>query len=70
MIIFYTTHCPRCRVLKAKLDEKHVAYTECDNMEEMMALGMKSAPALSVDGELMDFSDAVKWVRGVEVSNG
>lgn len=69
-IIFYTTHCPRCRVLKAKLDEKHVAYTECDDMDKMIALGLHTSPALGVDGEIMDFSAAIKWLRDLEVSNG
>ena len=69
-IIFYTTHCPRCRVLKAKLDEKQVTYTECDDIDKMMALGLRTSPALGIDGKIMDFSAAIKWLRDLEVSNG
>lgn len=28
-IIFYTTHCPKCAVLKTKLDKAGVSYSTC-----------------------------------------
>lgn len=65
-IIFYSTHCPKCKVLKQKLDMKHVPYTENNSIEDMLALGIQTAPALSVDGELMDFAPAIRWVNSQE----
>lgn len=62
-VIFYSTHCPKCKVLEIKLNQKNIQYTENDNVEEMLALGIQSAPCLSVDGKLYHFADAIKWVN-------
>lgn len=62
-VIFYTTGCPKCAILKKKLDTAHIPYTENRDVDEMQALGMTEAPALSVSGELMSFSDSVRWVN-------
>ena len=62
-VIFYTTGCPKCAVMKKKLDLAQISYEENSDIDEMRCLGMKSAPALSVDGVLMDFGKAVKWLN-------
>ena len=62
-IILYSTHCPRCTVLEAKLKQKNIEYQEINNVDEMLKLGIQSVPQLKVDGKLMDFSEAVKWVN-------
>lgn len=61
-VIFYTTGCPKCAILKKKLDNAHIPYTENRDVDEMQALGMTEAPALSVDGKLLGFGDSVRWV--------
>jgi glutaredoxin len=62
-IILYSTGCPKCNVLEAKLNSKSIKYEVCRDIEVMQSKGMMSAPNLEVDGELMDFSAAIKWVR-------
>ena len=62
-IVFYSSHCPKCRVLEMKLKQKNIGYTEVDNIDEMIKLGITSAPQLSLNGEMMDFMTAVKWVN-------
>ena len=62
MNLFYTTHCPKCRVLKRKLEEKGIAYTENEDVDEMVARGFKSAPILVVNGKAMTFKEALNWV--------
>ena len=37
-IIMYTTHCPRCKVLAAKLAAKGVTYKEETNTETMLSM--------------------------------
>jgi len=64
-IILYTTHCPRCKVLEKKLQLKNIEYTINDNIEEMLALDMLTVPILSVDGENMEFSDAINWINSI-----
>ena len=67
-VTFYSTHCPKCKVLEIKLKQKNINYTENDNVEEMLSLGIQSAPALSVDDKIYLFTDAVKWVNSQEVN--
>lgn len=62
-IILYSTGCPKCTILKRELDKYSVNYTTKSDVDEMISLGISSAPALSVDGKIMNFNDAVRWVR-------
>lgn len=64
-VILYTTGCAKCRVLEAKLKLAQIDYTMCDDEQTIVELGHSEAPLLSVDGEIMQFVDAVKWVNGV-----
>ena len=61
-IILYEHGCPRCKVLKAKLDQKKIQYTNISDVELMMAKGFEEAPKLEVNGVVMGFKDAVKWI--------
>lgn len=63
MVILYSTGCPRCEVLKKKLNEKNIKYTENNSVDEMLALGIDAVPVLKVDEELMEFSAANKWIN-------
>lgn len=67
-IVLYSTGCPKCTVLKKKLDKKGIAYSENSSVDEMVKLDITTVPVLSVDGERMDFSNAIKWVneRGLQ----
>lgn len=64
-ITMYSTGCPKCVILKNKLDKKKIVYEENNSVEEMSKIGIKSVPALLVDGKLLDFSAAVKWVNSI-----
>lgn len=62
-IVLYTTHCPKCRVLEKKLSDKGVKFETCEDTQVMKSLQISSVPTLSVNGELMDFYNAVKFVN-------
>lgn len=62
-IIFYSTHCPKCKILETKMKNKNINYTEDNDVNSMLAKGIKSAPYLEIDGELYDFKKAVEWVN-------
>ena len=57
------TGCPTCALLKHKLDERGMQYQENTAVEEMLSLGITSVPVLCVDGQMMDFANAVKWIN-------
>lgn len=63
MITLYSTGCPRCRVLKKKLEAAGIEYTENNSVEEMLSLGIELVPVLEVDGELLNFGKALRWVE-------
>ena len=62
-VIFYTTGCPKCKILKKKLDEKNIAYAINDSVAEMLKLGITRVPVLSIDGQLKNFKESVEWVN-------
>ena len=63
-VILYTNDCPKCKILKIKLDEKNIPYEIFDDMDEMLKKGFRSMPMLDVDGKVMTFLDAVEWTKG------
>ena len=64
-VILYTTHCPKCNVLTTKLKSKGVDYEEITDVDVMRDKGFMSAPMLKVDGKIMTFAEAIKWVNEV-----
>lgn len=62
-IILYSTDCPRCKILKNKLKDKNISYIEKNSVDEMISLGITQVPVLSIDGQMYDFLQAVKWIN-------
>lgn len=60
--ILYTNNCPRCKILKRKLDEGNILYSTVDDTEVMIAMKFTTVPMLEVDGQFMNYYEAVKWV--------
>lgn len=65
-VTLYSTNCPRCKVLAQKLMDKNIEFEISENVDEMISRGFMSAPVLMVDGEAMNFTDAIKWVNDKE----
>ena len=63
MITLYTIDCPNCKVLEKKLSSKNITYVVCKDTEKMLQLNITNLPVLDVDGNLLNFSDAIKWVN-------
>ena len=62
-VILYQHGCPRCKVLKMKLDEKGIQYDEVTDIEVMKEKGFQEAPKLEVDGVVMNFKEASEWIK-------
>ena len=62
-IVLYSTNCPKCKVLEKKLDSIGVDYTIVTDEDLMISKGFSSAPMLEVDGNIMDFGNAVRWAK-------
>lgn len=65
IVTLYSNGCPRCNVLKKKLDAKRVAYEVNDSVEDMLSLGIEQVPVLKVGADLLDFVAANKWINEV-----
>ena len=59
----FSTGCPKCNVLKQKLDEKGIAYEINSDVDKIIELGFMAAPVLQIGDTYMEFSDAIKWLR-------
>ena len=62
-IVLYSTGCPKCKILKKKLDDKGIKYEEVNEKEKIMAKGVLSVPWLEANGDMMDFGKSIKWVN-------
>lgn len=62
-ITLYSTDCPKCQILKKKLAKCGAKYDLISDIEVMKEKGFKSAPMLEVNGEIMEYGAAVKWVN-------
>ena len=63
-VILYEHGCPKCRILKMKLDQSGVEYETVNDIEIMKEKGFAEAPKLEVDGVVYGFKEAVEWIKG------
>ena len=68
-IVLYSTGCPKCAVLKKKLDAKGVTYEMVNDESTILSLGITKVPVLCVDNTMMEFGAAVEWVNTYEGGN-
>lgn len=66
-IKLYTTGCPKCTILEKKLDQKGVEYEKVEDFDVdfLAKKGFTMAPVLEVEGEMMGYGEAVKWVNNM-----
>ena len=71
MIKLYSTGCPRCKLLKQKLDEKGIDYETVYDKFEIFAKGIQVVPVLEAEETLLNFKDAMKFLDGnLNICNG
>lgn len=67
MIRLYSTHCPRCRIVEMKLEQKKIEFEMVDDENKVVEVGkthgIMQAPIMEVDGEFLNFNDAVKFIN-------
>ena len=62
-VILYSNNCPRCKILKKKLDDNKINYEIIDNVDTMIEKGLSTVPVLEINGRMLDFKEAVEWVN-------
>lgn len=63
MITLYSTNCPKCNVLKQKLQSLNIDFEISNNIDELIELGFTEAPILKVNDQYLNFSKAVNWIK-------
>ena len=48
-IVLYSTNCPKCKVLKSKLEQNNIEFIENNDIELMTQKGFTTAPMLEID---------------------
>jgi len=61
--VLYSTGCPKCNVLKRKLAESNVEYSEVTDVQTILGKGIETVPVFETEGKLMDFSQTIKWLK-------
>lgn len=64
-VVLYSTGCPKCTVLKKKLQAKNIEFTEINDVSTMLKMGLDEVPVLKVDNKIMPFKKAVEWIKEV-----
>jgi len=62
-IVLFSSGCPKCKVLKQKLDDKKIKYKVSEDFDELITQNLQTVPVLKVNGEYYQFSEAIKVVN-------
>lgn len=62
-VTLYATHCPCCELLERSLREADIAFEQVTDTQIMLEKGFTSVPMLDVDGQMMNYPAALKWLR-------
>lgn len=58
--------CPKCRVLKKKLEQQNIEYIEMVNSEDLAIEGIVDFPVLeTLNGIRYSFEEAVEWLKSI-----
>ena len=62
-VTLYTIGCPKCEILKEKLERKKINFNIVSDIETLTEKNYVLLPVLEVDGSVMNYYDAVRWVN-------
>jgi len=64
--ILYSNDCPKCKVLKRKLDDLKIDYEVVYHVKVMESLGIQSLPMLQVGDRRFAFAEAIRYLAKVK----
>ena len=62
-MILYSNGCPKCKILENELVSRGYEFTKSDDFTELMKVGYRTAPILIVNGVIMEFKQALDYIR-------
>lgn len=70
MITFFTSHCPKCKVLKQLMDKKKIEYVEVDDVNNYMSVAednnIMSMPFARIDGKIYNTKELQNYIMEVK----
>lgn len=63
MFTVYSTGCPQCKVLIAKLNEKTIPYEVVSDIDVMIKKGIQSVPVIETHSKLYPFKEALELIK-------
>lgn len=62
-LTLYSTGCPQCKVLKAKLQAADIDFVEITDLSILAEKQIIFVPMLDIGDKLLGFSDSIKWIK-------
>ena len=62
-LTLYSTGCPQCKVLKAKLQAANIDFVEITDLSILAEKQIIFVPMLDIGDKLLGFSDSIKWIK-------
>ena len=64
-IILYSTGCPKWEILKKKMGEKNISYTEINDIDIMNEKNITFVPMLEIEGKLLNYRESVSFINSI-----
>ena len=64
------SHCPKCKILKFKLDKLKLKYEEKYDPDFLKRHNYFSYPAMEINGEPHDYMQSINWVNDLSIKKG
>lgn len=64
-IILYSNNCPRCKILKSRLDSKDIKYELIQDIDLMIDKGLNQMPVLEINRKMLGFKEAIDWINSI-----
>lgn len=68
-VILYTSGCGKCIVLQRKLEDAGIPFKKETDLNKLSKNGILNLPILEVNGEMYNFSRALKFIQGEKEKN-
>lgn len=62
-IKLYSNGCPKCKILKQRLDEKEIEYIERSDTGFLERNNILSFPVLVIGSKILKYFEAINWLK-------
>lgn len=66
LLLYGSEGCPRCSVLRKKMEMAGIEYEETHNIQPLMELGYQQLPILCNGVDYMPFKEALNYIKELE----